>query len=164
MLRYDRRWIVGLERRFAGDQLVEHRPERVQVRARVRRPSERLLGRQVRDGPDQHPLDRLARALVGGGEPEVAELGGAVLGVLGWAGIAGIGLAAVAFSSGTPFPGYAAVLPALATGFVIAAGLRENGHRTVAGLEPEAGGDALKEARRLGCSHVWQAGKIIPVR
>ncbi len=49
----------------------------------------------------------------------------------------------------------------------IAAGLRENGHRTVAGLAPEPGGDAaaaaVAEARRLGCSHVWQAGKITPV-
>lgn len=44
----------------------------------------------------------------------------------------------------------------------IAAGLRENGHRTVAGLEPERG-DTLTEARRLGCSHLWQAGKIVPV-
>jgi ATP phosphoribosyltransferase regulatory subunit len=44
----------------------------------------------------------------------------------------------------------------------IATGLRENGHRTVAGLEPEASG-APAEARRLGCSHLWQAGKIVPV-
>jgi ATP phosphoribosyltransferase regulatory subunit len=44
----------------------------------------------------------------------------------------------------------------------IAAGLRENGHRTVAGLEAERG-EALAEARRLGCTHLWQAGKIVPV-
>jgi len=45
----------------------------------------------------------------------------------------------------------------------IATGLRENGHRTVAGLEPEPGGDPMKEASRLGCSHLWKAGKIVPV-
>jgi ATP phosphoribosyltransferase regulatory subunit len=44
----------------------------------------------------------------------------------------------------------------------IAAGLRENGHRTVAGLEAEPNGDALAEARRLGCSHLWRDGKIVP--
>jgi ATP phosphoribosyltransferase regulatory subunit len=45
----------------------------------------------------------------------------------------------------------------------IATGLRENGHRTVAGLAPEPGGDVVAEARRLACSHLWQAGKIISV-
>src|SRR5262249_59984791 len=49
----------------------------------------------------------------------------------------------------------------------VAAGLRENGHRTVVGLQPEPGADAaaavVAEARRLGCSHVWQKGKIVPV-
>jgi ATP phosphoribosyltransferase regulatory subunit len=44
-----------------------------------------------------------------------------------------------------------------------AAGLRQNGHRTVAGLAPEPGDDALAEARRLECSHLWQDGKIVPV-
>jgi len=54
----------------------------------------------------------------------------------------------------------------------IATGLRENGHRTVAGLDREPGGDAaaaagaesaVAEARRLGCSHLWQGGKIVAV-
>jgi ATP phosphoribosyltransferase regulatory subunit len=49
----------------------------------------------------------------------------------------------------------------------VAAGLRENGHRTVAALtaEPEAAGEdpAAAEARRLGCSHLWQGGKIVAV-
>ncbi|MBL8661695.1 MAG: ATP phosphoribosyltransferase regulatory subunit [Candidatus Odyssella sp.] len=44
-----------------------------------------------------------------------------------------------------------------------AAGLRENGHRTVAGLAPEANGDAPAEARRLGCTHLWHDGRIVPV-
>lgn len=46
----------------------------------------------------------------------------------------------------------------------VAAGLRENGHRTVMGLEPEPGGDALSEARRLDCSHLWNGGKIVPAK
>jgi ATP phosphoribosyltransferase regulatory subunit len=52
----------------------------------------------------------------------------------------------------------------------IATGLRENGHRTVAGLQPEPDGaaagaaaGAVAEARRLACSHLWQAGKIVAV-
>lgn len=45
----------------------------------------------------------------------------------------------------------------------VATGLRENGHRTVAGLEPEANGDPRAEARRLGCSHLWRDGKIVPL-
>ena len=36
------------------------------------------------------------------------------------------------------------------------AGLREGGWVTIAGLAPE--GDAAAEARRLGCSHLWQGG------
>jgi ATP phosphoribosyltransferase regulatory subunit len=44
----------------------------------------------------------------------------------------------------------------------IAAGLRENGHRTVAGLAPEPH-DAAAEARRLGCTHLWQGGRIVPL-
>ncbi|MCW5773988.1 MAG: ATP phosphoribosyltransferase regulatory subunit [Rhodospirillaceae bacterium] len=43
----------------------------------------------------------------------------------------------------------------------IAAGLRDNGHRAVAGLAPEPDGDAAAEARRLGCSHLWHDGKIV---
>ena len=60
------------ERRLAGEQLVEHRAERVEVRARVGAAAERLLGRQVGDRADEHPLDRRARAAIGG-EAEVAE-------------------------------------------------------------------------------------------
>ena len=43
---------------------------------------------------------------------------------LGWGGVAGIGLAAVALGPETPFPGVAALLPALATGAVLWAGER----------------------------------------
>jgi peptidoglycan/LPS O-acetylase OafA/YrhL len=41
-----------------------------------------------------------------------------------WLGLAAIGAAAVAFSSATPFPGYAALLPAVGAALVIAAGGR----------------------------------------
>ena len=41
-----------------------------------------------------------------------------------WIGLAAIGAAAVAFSSSTPFPGYAAILPAAGAALVIAAGGR----------------------------------------
>ncbi len=61
-----------------------------------------------------------------------------------------------------PKPGERVYVP-FGTPADIAAGLRENNHRTVAGLEPEPKDDALAEARRLGCSHLWQAGKIVPV-
>jgi peptidoglycan/LPS O-acetylase OafA/YrhL len=43
--------------------------------------------------------------------------------VMGWVGIAAIGLAAVLFSATTPFPGYAALLPTVGTALVIAAGI-----------------------------------------
>ena len=43
---------------------------------------------------------------------------------LGWGGLAGIGAAGVLFDASTPFPGVAAILPALATGAVLRAGTR----------------------------------------
>jgi peptidoglycan/LPS O-acetylase OafA/YrhL len=43
---------------------------------------------------------------------------------LGWLGLAAIGCAAVLFSSGTPFPGYAALLPAVGAALVISGGAR----------------------------------------
>jgi peptidoglycan/LPS O-acetylase OafA/YrhL len=42
--------------------------------------------------------------------------------LLGWSGLLAIALAAVTFSGTTPFPGYAALLPTLGAGLVIAAG------------------------------------------
>ncbi len=42
---------------------------------------------------------------------------------LGWLGLAGVGVAAVSFSSGTPFPGYAALLPTVGAALIIVAGL-----------------------------------------
>ena len=43
--------------------------------------------------------------------------------VMGWAGLAAIGVAAVAFSDGTPFPGYAALLPTVGAALAIVAGM-----------------------------------------
>lgn len=52
----------------------------------------------------------------------------AVASVLAWVGIAGIAVSLFVITSSTPFPGFAAALPTLATAAVIAAGLREHPH------------------------------------
>jgi peptidoglycan/LPS O-acetylase OafA/YrhL len=51
----------------------------------------------------------------------------------GWVGLGCIGVAAVAYSSSTPFPGKAALLPTLGAAFVIASGVREREERRQAG-------------------------------
>lgn len=48
---------------------------------------------------------------------------------IGWFGLAGIACAAVGFSERTPFPGSAALLPAVAAALVIAAGIAGQTHR-----------------------------------
>ena len=63
-----------------GDQLVEHRAERVEVGLRRGLAAERLLRRHVGDGADHHPVLREARAVERDREPEVADLGDAVRG------------------------------------------------------------------------------------
>ena len=78
VLRDDRHRVVAQEGRPAGHHLVEHRAERVEVAARLGRPAESLLGRHVRDRPHHHALDGETRAVARHGQPEVAELGGAV--------------------------------------------------------------------------------------
>ena len=72
------RRVVADERRPAGDQLVEHAAERVEVGARRRLAAERLLRRHVGDGADEHAVHRQARLLEGDGEAEVADLRRAV--------------------------------------------------------------------------------------
>ena len=52
---------------------------------------------------------------------------------LGWLGLAAIGCAGILFSASTPFPGYAALLPAGGTALVIAAGIGERQSRAGAG-------------------------------
>jgi peptidoglycan/LPS O-acetylase OafA/YrhL len=49
--------------------------------------------------------------------------------MLGWSGFICIGCAAVLYSDGTAFPGYAALLPALGAALVIAAGIGDQGPR-----------------------------------
>jgi ATP phosphoribosyltransferase regulatory subunit len=61
-----------------------------------------------------------------------------------------------------PKPGERVYVP-FGTPAAIATGLRENGHRTVAGLATEPDNDTLAEARRLGCSHLWGDGRIVPL-
>ncbi|MDX6408818.1 MAG: hypothetical protein QOE13_1889 [Gaiellaceae bacterium] len=51
--------------------------------------------------------------------------------VMGWAGLLAIAAAAVLFSDGTPFPGFAALLPTLGAALVIAAGIGD-GHSRLA--------------------------------
>ena len=54
--------------------------------------------------------------------PRLEQMGGRVLGAFGWAGLAAVATAAVGFSGGTPFPGYAALLPATGAALLIASG------------------------------------------
>jgi hypothetical protein len=71
----DRR--VAAEGHFAGKELVEDDPHRVDVRPRVRARTPRLLGREVlRRADDRAHLGHLARA--GAGDPEVGHLQPAV--------------------------------------------------------------------------------------
>ena len=76
--RDDGRRVVAAERRLAGDQLVQHAAERVEVGARRDFAAERLLRRHVRDRADEHAVHRQPRLLEGDGEAEVADLGRAV--------------------------------------------------------------------------------------
>ena len=57
---------------------------------------------------------------------KVARIPEVVRAIFGWLGVAAIGVAAVAFSETTPFPGYAALLPTVGTALVIAAGIGGN--------------------------------------
>jgi peptidoglycan/LPS O-acetylase OafA/YrhL len=56
--------------------------------------------------------------------PRAARIRPAVALALGWAGLAAVAAAAVTYSAATPFPGYAAALPAVGTALVIFAGAR----------------------------------------
>ncbi|MBK0419616.1 acyltransferase [Leucobacter sp. CSA1] len=52
----------------------------------------------------------------------LARLSPAVRSAMAWAGLAGIGVSAALFTGGTPFPGWVALLPVVATALVVAAG------------------------------------------
>jgi hypothetical protein len=65
--------------------------------------------------------------------------------VAGWVGLVCIGLAAVVFSAGTPYPGSAAFLPTAGAALVIVAGIRREGPRLAA-----AGALSLAPLRYVG--------------
>jgi len=69
-------------------------------------------------------LTGAALALAGG---QVLRSNRQLAGLLGWVGLAVIGAVSVAFSITTSFPGYAALLPVVATALVINAGMLPNG-------------------------------------
>ena len=62
-------------------------------------------------------------ALIAVATPQLRRLPAAVAVALTWAGVGGILLAAIVYTSATPYPGIAIVLPVVATGAVIAGGL-----------------------------------------
>ncbi len=74
VLRDDRERVVTVERQSAGDQLVEHDAERIEIGAAVDRLTERLLGREVRGGADDETLVRHAARCAREGESEVGDL------------------------------------------------------------------------------------------
>jgi peptidoglycan/LPS O-acetylase OafA/YrhL len=65
--------------------------------------------------------------------PSVPRLPAVLRSLFGWLGVICIGCAAVLFSDGTPFPGYAALLPAVGAALVIGAGVDELQPRLGAG-------------------------------
>jgi peptidoglycan/LPS O-acetylase OafA/YrhL len=64
------------------------------------------------------------------GAPRLMRLSAGSRMLAGWLGLLGIGVAAVAFSSSTPFPGYAALLPTVGAVLVIGAGIATSELRT----------------------------------
>jgi hypothetical protein len=61
-------------------------------------------------------------ALLAVGRDRLLRLPSVLRSGLAWIGLAGIGVAAVVITDSTPFPGYAAALPVVATGLVLAGG------------------------------------------
>ena len=72
-------------------------------------------------------------ALIAIGAAELSRIPGGIRACMSWVGLAGIVLAGVLFTSTTEFPGYAALLPVLATVLVIVGGLGVS-HRFGAGM------------------------------
>ncbi len=62
-------------------------------------------------------------ALIAVATPQLRRIPAAVAVVMTWAGVGGILLAAILYTSATPYPGIAIILPTLATGAVIAGGM-----------------------------------------
>jgi len=78
-------------------------------------------------------LTGAALALAGG---QVLRSNRHLAGVLGWVGVAMIGVASAAFSITTSFPGYTALLPVVGTALVINAGMQPNGPAMVLKAKP----------------------------
>ncbi len=78
-------------------------------------------------------LTGAALALAGG---QVLRANRQLAGVLGWVGVAIIGAVSLLFSITTSFPGYAALLPVVATALVINAGMSPNGPAMVLKAKP----------------------------
>ncbi len=78
-------------------------------------------------------------ALIAVGLPWILQAPAGLRAALTWVGLAGIVVATVAFGSGTPFPGFAALLPVSAAGLVIAGGagqVHRAGVAVVLGRQP----------------------------
>ncbi|GAA4684710.1 acyltransferase family protein [Frondihabitans cladoniiphilus] len=90
----------------------------------------------------------VAHVLQAGGDRRAGRLVGRML---GWAGLAAIVVACLAYDASTPFPGFAALLPVLGTTAVIAGGL-------LAGTSPGSVGSllSLRPIRYVGrVSYAW---------
>ena len=76
----DRHRAITEKRRPPRHKLVQHRPERVQVRARAHIAAERLLRRHIGHRADHQALLRQTRAVLRQREPEITDLRHAILG------------------------------------------------------------------------------------
>jgi hypothetical protein len=70
------------------------------------------------------------------GASVLRRLPGVVVGPAGWLGLAGMGIAATIFDSSVPFPGTAAVIPALGAALVIAGGTQRFGPGRLLSVAP----------------------------
>ncbi len=81
----------------------------------------------------------LAGALLAIAGPAIAKAASGLRAALGWLGLLGIAVAAMAYSETTPFPGYAALLPVLGTVAILVAGAGQTaryGPHRLLGLGP----------------------------
>ena len=79
MLHRDRDLVLALERDLAGEHLVEHDAQRVEVRLAGDRLAERLLGRDVVGRAEHAPVGGQPLLVERAGDPEVGDLGRALL-------------------------------------------------------------------------------------
>ncbi len=74
--------------------------------------------------------------LLAAGSVAVAKVPDRIVGIGGWVGLAAIGVATFAYSSGLAYPGIAAVLPAVGTVLLLAGGTRRLGPGRLMSLRP----------------------------